>query len=381
MIEKAGAGKYALPVFLVILIGCVMALMFYPMLNMAPKELPFAVLSLDEGAQTPQGDANAGEMMADRLVNAEAPGGQDPAPIAWRLFDDQEQVDAALADNELYGVLTIPPGFTRDQALAQAGQGEAPRVDVVLDHAKSPIAAAQMRPVLGTMFEQMQVPADIEVINTGDASGEPKSPVAEMMGQQIGVMPLMVMSLAGSILLTRIFPKQSGMLRGRFTALGTQLAYAAGLSLLAAVTAVVMLDTLVSAQTPFWTTTAFLWTASFSVMALFLGSFGIAVPIGALVVLFALICGMMTAVLPAEMLPAFWADWIYPWSPQHFIGDGIRDILYRGADLMPAGTGGLLMIGGVGLVLLVLSGFLPSRGARSAAGPAPAAVPESSTAL
>ncbi|MFC7766463.1 hypothetical protein [Leucobacter soli] len=54
MIEKLGPKKYAFPVLVIVLIGCVMALMFYPMLNMAPKNLPFAVVSLDEGAQTPR---------------------------------------------------------------------------------------------------------------------------------------------------------------------------------------------------------------------------------------------------------------------------------------------------------------------------------------
>ena len=90
------------------------------------------------------------------------------------------------------------------------------------------------------------------------------------------------------------------------------------------------------------------------------------------------LCGMMTGVLPAEMLPTFWADWIQPWAPQHFVGDGVRDILYRGTDLMPHGTGGLLAIGGTGLVLLVVAGLLPRRphGAEQ-----PAAAPTGAEAL
>lgn len=367
MIEKMGAKKYGFPVLIIVLIGCVMALMFYPMLNMAPRELPFAVLSLDEDATTPQGEVNAGETMVDHLVNAETPDGEDAAPIRWELFDSQDELDQALADNELYGALTIPADYTRGQLLAQAGEGEAPSVDVVLDNAKSPMAATQMQAVLGGMFQQMDIPANISVINTGDSDSASASPLVGMMSQQIGIMPLMIMSLVGSILLTRIFPKQQATATGeRFVALGKQLAYAAGFSLLAAITAVIMLNTLVGAAAPFWTMTVFLWFASFAVMALFLGSFNVALPLGGLVALFGLLCGMMTAVLPREMLPSFWADWIYPWAPQHFTGDGIRDILYRGADLMPMGTSGLLLLGGIGIVLIVLSGFIPGRRAESA---------------
>ena len=360
MIEKLGPRKYAFPVLVIVLIGCAMALMFYPMVNMAPKHLPFGVISLDEGAQTPQGAMNAGESMVDELAAAEAPAGADSAPIKWEVFENQDDLDAALADNELYGALTIPPGFTEAQVLAQAGEGEAPAVDVVLDNAKSPLAATQMQALLGTMFDRMGIRADIAVINTGDIDAPSASPMAGMMSQQLGILPLMIMSLVGSILLTRIFPRRlAGTNGGRFAVLGKQLAYTAALSLLAALAAVILLNTLVGAAAPFWTTAVFLWFSSFTVMALFLGAFNIAMPLGGLVAFCAVLLGMMTAVLGQEMLPAFWADWVYPWAPQHMIGDGLRDILYRGADLMPRGTGGLLALGGSGFALMLLSGFIP----------------------
>lgn len=56
-----------------------------------------------------------------------------------------------------------------------------------------------------------------------------------------------------------------------------------------------------------------------------------------------------------ETRPSFRADWNYPRSPQHFVGDGIRDIRYRCADLFPMGTGDLSMLGAVGLVLLLVA--------------------------
>lgn len=360
MLEKMGPKKYAFPVLIVVLIGCVMALMFYPMINMSPKELPFAVVSLDEGATTPQGEVNAGKLMVDKLVNAPTPEGSDAAPIKWEQFDSQAAIDEAFANNKLFGALTIPADFTQGQMLAKTGKSEAPSVAVVLDNAKSPMAVMQMQAALGAMFGQMDIPANIQLINTGDADSSATSPMAGMMSQQIGVMPIMIMSMIGSIILTRILPKtNASTTNGRFKALGIQLGYAVGFSFLAAVTSVTLLNTLVGAGAPFWTTTIFLWVASFSVMALFLGAFNIALPLGGLVAFFAFLCGMMLAALPREMLPTFWADWIYPWSPQSHMADGVRDILYRGADLFPLGTGGLLVLGGIGLVLLVIAGFIP----------------------
>ncbi len=369
MIEKMGSTKYVLPAIAVVLIGCVMALMFTPMLKMAPKELPFAVLSLDTGMTTPQGEVNAGELMADKIVGAGAIDDGEAAPIAWRRIKTQQELDAALANNDYYGALTIPADFTKGQALAQTAQGTAPSVQVVLDNAKSPLMAAQMQSTIGAMFEQMGIPIDIELIHIGDTDSTSVSPMAGMMSQQIGIMPLMMMSMIGSILLTRSFPrKQTSTTNARFAVLGRQLTYALGISLMAALMTVWLLNWLVGAQAPFWTTTVFLWFASFAVMSLLLGAFNVSVLLGALVALGALICGMSTAVLPREILPAFWADWIYPWVPQPFIAGGLRDILYMGADLMPRGSVGLLGLGGGGLVLLLVSGFIPTRTPKNSAG-------------
>lgn len=362
MFEDLGRKKFALPVLLVVLIGCVMALMFYPIVNMAPKELPFAVLNLDTGTQTPQGEVNAGETMAENLVGSSASGGNEVAPIAWNRITSQADLDNAIAENKYYGALAIPANFTQGQALAQAGQGDVSAVSIVLDNAKSPMIASQMSATIGEMFEQMGVDAEIEIIHTGASETSSGSPMASMMSQQIGVMPLLLMSLIGSILLTRLFPKKTAFTtRERFMLLAKQLGYALGYSLLAALATFWLLNGLVGVEAPFFTMTAFLWFASFCIIALFLGAFNLAPPLGIFVVVGAVLCGMMTGVLPREALPAFWADWIYPWVPQPFLAGGTRDILYMGADLMPRGSAGLLTIGGAGLVLLIASGFVPAN--------------------
>ena len=68
MLEKMreardGHVRLALPSAIVLVVACVMGLVFYPMAHMEMRDLPFAVLSLDEGAQTPAGQMNAGNML------------------------------------------------------------------------------------------------------------------------------------------------------------------------------------------------------------------------------------------------------------------------------------------------------------------------------
>ena len=70
MLEKMreardGHVRLALPSAIVLVVACVMGLVFYPMAHMEMRDLPFAVLSLDEGAQTPAGQMNAGNMLVE----------------------------------------------------------------------------------------------------------------------------------------------------------------------------------------------------------------------------------------------------------------------------------------------------------------------------
>ncbi len=98
---------------------------------------------------------------------------------------------------------------------------------------------------------------------------------------------------------------------------------------------------------------------------LFLGAFNLSLGLGAIVALCALAGGMTCGVLPFEALPSFWQDWVYPWAPQHFIGEGVRAVMFRGAGAWNAGSGPLAVIGAVGVVLACVAGALPRKGVRN----------------
>lgn len=106
--------------------------------------------------------------------------------------------------------------------------------------------------------------------------------------------------------------------------------------------------------------------ASACIMLANLGLLSVSIPLGALVMLCVFALGMGTAILPPEMLPAFWADWVCPWAPQVAIGDGMRNIIYLGGGAFDVGVPRLLAWGCVGLAALVISVFIPSRKKRSA---------------
>lgn len=365
MFEKLGPKKLIVPPLSVIPIGCVMALMFTPIVKMSPQNLPFAILTLDEGVTTPQGEMNAGDLMVQNLTGESAAEGE--SPIEWHAVSSQAELDVALANNEYYGAITIPTDFSQSQALAQAGEGEASPVEVVLDYGHSPMIATQMQGSIGTMFDQLNIPVTVQTIHTGSADTTSGSPLSGMMGLQLSVTPLMIMSLLSSILLTRVLPhRKEDSTSTKWATVGKQLAYAAVLSLIVSLVTLTLVNGLVGAGGPAMELTIFFWFASFMVMALFLGAFNVAVPLGGLAVILVIFCGMMTGALPREVLPGFWADWIAPWVPQPMITQGFRELTYMASGLMPGGTDGLLIIGAAGLALIALSIFVPKHSTKSA---------------
>jgi hypothetical protein len=116
MLERLGRRKFFIPVLIIIVVFFIMSIMMYPMLNANPKDVPFAVLSLDEGATTPAGELNLG----DKLVENMSAGLPDvESPIEWTVLDSQEALDKGFADNAYYGALVIPADFSAKQAAAQ----------------------------------------------------------------------------------------------------------------------------------------------------------------------------------------------------------------------------------------------------------------------
>lgn len=441
MPEKLGSKKYAAPVAAALAIACVMSFMFYPIANMEMKELPFAVLSLDEGVETPQGIVSAGDAIIENLLEASGENDEGSSPIAWTHVGSQEELDKAFDNGEFYGALIIPAGFSADQvaakqaeaqatlaqaqelqaaaeaqAAAQGGQGEpsdsqavgtqkqaaqgegvaqgsqdegndlangassegltgevsgsvaeAPSISVIIDNAKSPLVASQMKANIAAMFQQMGVNVDVETIHEGALGSSAEedaaaNPIAGMMSMQLSVMPLFVMSMVGAIVLSRVFKAKPGASSAeRWKSLGAQTAYAAAVSLVASVCVYCMLLWVAGIEPPAVSFVLFAWLASFCIMLLFVGAFNLSFGLGALIAVCALAGGMMCGALPYEALPVFWQDWVYPWVPQRFIGEGVRAVLYLDAGPWNAGSAPLLGVAAVGAVLAAVAGLLPGK--------------------
>ncbi|RSX51633.1 YhgE/Pip domain-containing protein [Bifidobacterium callimiconis] len=414
--------KYVTPLAVIVLVSCLMTLMFYPMMNANMKELPVAILSLDEGAKTAQGDMNVGDVMVDKLTeSAKSSDSDGQAAIKWTKVSTQKELGEGFDNRDYYAAIVVPKDFTAKQmaakqaavkqnvesatALAQvmtqaqtqaaqqgltgeaaqqfvqaslqkaaaeqaqsAGASEASssaaaetgaNVKLVIDNAKSPLIANLLKQSVPAMLERTGAAVKVTVLNEGDVTTNSSLPTAAMMGQNVLIMPVYMMSMLVSFLVVGAFARKNYDDRTqRWATFGGQLAAAAVWAFCVALGADCIFAMLGSGWLP-GSMLGFLWFASFALMTLFLGLMNVNKFLGLGCGLLGLGLGMTSGLLPYELLPEFWQNWVYGWVPQHFIGDGVRAVLYRGGGWWNVGSGPLLIILCVGLVIFVCAGLLP----------------------
>jgi len=348
MLDKLGSRRFLMPFVAIIAIFIVFGTSFYPELHATPRDVPFAIVNLDQGP--------GGAAMVQKMQDG---AGAAASPIAWTKLDSQAALDSAMADNQFYGALVIPAEFSSAQAGAAAGTGTPAPIQVTINQGKNPMLATTMQAAITGMLAQAGLTAQVTQINTADIGG---GSMGALMSVMIMVMPPMMMAMLSSVLLFLLFrPRRQTTTPERVKAVGKQLGFAVVISAAIAGLALLLATWLGGLKIPaapiFW----FMWMAIWLVMVLFVGALDLALPLGVLVVVGTFALGTTSAMFAPEMLPSFWQHWVYPWVPQRHMGDGIRSIIYMNGSPLDASLVPLLIAGAVGVVLLIVAIAAPTR--------------------
>ena len=324
----------------------VVTLLMAPMMAIKPRDLPIAVANLDAGASTPQGELNVGDQVVAQLTGSNMNG-----MVKWVTYASQSEIDEALESNEVYGAFVVPADFTASSAAAQQGVGEAAPIIITVNQGKNPMISGQ----LSTAFNSMAA-GDLPVVQ------QVYHPIPAVLGLSAMFLPMLfvlmtyVASLLGGFTTRAAFPLRA---TGRWKTLATQTGIAVLVAIVVGCTATWIVNSITGAGLPFADFAIFLGLACLAVVTIVLGSLnwlgiaGVAVP--ALI----LVLGSTTASLAYEALPGFWQNFVYPWNPLRFLGDGVRALAFQDAGWWNAATGGLLAALAVGLVLMATSVLTP----------------------
>lgn len=364
MLEKLGKRALAMPVIIGIVLCCILSLAVSPLLRADPHNVPFAIVNLDKGATTIAGASNIGETLTDNLTSGEASLVSDDEgsssssmqdAISWTQLGSESELQDALNNNGYYGGIVIPANFTSQQVSSAVGLGNAPEITVYLNKGKNPQMASTMQTTLQAGMMKAGIACNIKVVNDatlGDGT------MSDTMAVQMLVMPLFMMTMICSILASLLFWHKdvTGLRKkSRPQAAAAQAVFVAALSAVVAGLALFVDAVAGGLSLPLGPLFLLCWGSSFCCMLCFVGLCNIALPLGALVAVCTFALGMSTAMLSPEMLPSFWADWIYPWAPQAHIGNGVRSLVYFGQtpnqnDIMP-----FVWFGIVGVLALVVA--------------------------
>ncbi len=363
---RLGPIRFVIPILFAFVMACLMGLMFYPMAHMSISNLPFAIVSLDEGMSTEQGETNAGETLVDTLIASTSSDDGD-AMMVWTVLDSQEAMDEALENNEYYGYLVIPADFTQAQMAAQTGLGDVPTLEAYFDNAKSPMVASMLSTSFASMFEAMGMNVDSTIVHQGsDSSASSSVAMTSMMsgmyGSIIAITPMLTLSMTCAMLLTRVVSIRNITERGkRYRTIGLQALLVLIFSCIIGLIDCGLVTVAGGTSIPFVQMWTFAWLGSFCILILCVGLANINAGLEIVIAMLIMFLGMSSAMFAPEMLPAFWRDGLYPWVPQHFMGDGIRQILYMGANMFNNSTGPICIYGIIGIVILVLGGLIPRK--------------------
>ena len=423
MLDKLGKRKFIIPFVLPVLVVCLFSLMFCPMAQMELKNLPVAVVNLDEGIELPSGTLNIGSEITEGLESGEGiegisvssglsatasqqeenQSGEEVSEqgstvtqnaLSWSVLESEESAESAFVNHDYYALIVIPKDFTLSQIGSrldtfmenpteatsvrgsqsvgglqenaqlmgviaqlkqQAAEVEDGSLKVFIDNAKSPLIATQLNSAMNILFAQKGISAEISVENDGGYEVDVSSPMSSIISQQLVIIPAVIGGLICAILISRVFRiDNSNKTKEVAQTIGKQLVVALICSLLVALCAWALVGAICGIELPFTNSVLFVWLSTFCFIVLLLGFLDIALPLGVLVAITILVFGNMLGVLPYEVLQPFWQDFVYPWVPQRFFGDGVRAVMYLGEGAINSATVPLLIAGSIGVLLMLI---------------------------
>ncbi len=361
MFARLGKRALLVPVVIGLVLLCVFGVALTPMMRMSIHGLQIAVVNEDAGVTLPTGELNAGELIAEQFAAMGSDEDDEDATMIIYTVESRDAVVEAMYDGEYYAAIVIPEDFSTQYVAAQSdttGTAEI-TIELIVNTAKSPLVAQTIQSQLSSTLAQAGFSVEVTSIGT---SSDSSNIMSGMMGSQMSVMPTIMLSIIIGVISTLILwrNRKDNTIASKAKAAGQQLVYAAVMGIVVALV-VYGITAGFGGMDISGAAILYLWVVSFCLIVATFGLCDLCLPLGVLVMVCVFAFGMGTAMLPAEVLPEFWANWVVPWAPQVTIGDGMRNIIYLSGNGFEVGFGRLIGWACAGVVAAVIALFIPSR--------------------
>ena len=345
--------KWLIPFIALVGVLAAITLAVTPMLKAVPRDIPLAVLSLDQTVTIQGQDANFGQTI---ITNLTTPTGGLDLPVKWTICDTQSCIDDAMTSNSVYATMVIPADFTSTNVAAQSGTSDATpsQIAVTINQGLNPGMAATVQAMMSQIGQTSGLAFDTTYTN--------QVPADEGSGMIATLLAVLIMfaSLITTIVLVNVIKVDYTKKAGRVGVILNQVGIVACLALITAVVAPLIVSGLAGAKVPYSDLVGFSFVGFFAFATIvllsvdWLGLPGLAIP--AVI----LLLGIPVLALPYETMPSFWQYVVFPWVPQRFMIEGTRGILFMGQSVGNRSTLWLVVTAGIGLVVLFASLVRPA---------------------
>nr|WP_255807439.1 ABC transporter permease [Cohnella mopanensis] len=352
------------------------AAMMGSVLGTKPKELPVALVVLDQPADLPTGGALAvGEMIKDKLT------ANTQLPVNWEIVGSEEEARVGLDEHEYYGALVIPADLSSGLLSLATPTPKPATVRIIANDGMNTQAATVVKQVLGQAMKAVSLELSNQLLGQiGQQTGgqvpvaTAQALLAPIVVQEESVHAVGVNNASGNApgLLTQIMWMGS-LVTAMILFLSIQKTLAGG----ARRWTVILSQTpaglaIVGAASGFlvWMASSwygmelaqavdtwlFLWLGGavfFLIQSTLLNWIGM--PAMAILVLL-MFFSMPVLNMAPEFLSQTTQNWIYSWTPLRFVSGGLREVMYFGGlDSVSSNATVLWLIGGAFLVVLLAS--------------------------
>ncbi|MBP1996044.1 YhgE/Pip domain-containing protein [Paenibacillus eucommiae] len=357
------------------------AAMMGSVLGTKPKELPVALVMLDQAVELPAGGKlAAGEMMKGRLTE------NTQLPIVWEIVGSEEEARAGHDKHKYYGALVLPADLSSGLLSLSSPNPKPAVVTIIANEGMNTQAATVVKQVLSQVMKGVSLELSNQMIGQlGQQTGQiPAGAAASLLApitiQEEIVHPVGVNNASGNApgLLTQIIWIGS-LITGMILFITNGKALMAGANrwtVMVSQTAAGLVIVGAAAGFLLWMASSwygmelahavdtwlFLWLTGsvfFLLQSALLNWIGLP-SMGILVLL--MFFSMPVLNMAPEFLSQTTQDWIYSWTPLRFAASGLREVMYFGGlDSVSSNASVLWTIGGAFLALLLASGVKKTK--------------------
>lgn len=346
------------------------AAMMGSILSAKPKDLPVAIVVLDEKVELPSGGTlEVGGMVREKLL------ANTQLPVVWQVVGSEAEVRAGLEEQQYYGALVLPANLSSGMLSLASPAPKPATVKIIVNEGMNTQASAAVKQILGTVMKGVSLELSTQMMGmAGQQSEQIPLAAAQALLSPINVVEETVHAAGANNasgnapgMLTQILWIGS-LVTGLVLFMMTQQAVAKGARRWSVILSQTVVGLLVIAAVSgflVWMASSwygmelahavdtwlFLWLAGsafFLLQSSLLNWIGFPA-MGILVLL--MFFSMPVLNMAPEFLSQATQDWLYSWTPLKFVSAGLREVMYFGG--IDAGSSNVAVLWGIAGAFLV----------------------------